>query len=107
MSKGDAPCFCCAQGNPILWSKELLPVRTFSQQSCPVPLLGCSRAALNSSQKEKGAPGGIIFYWVPRARNCLGPEDSLEELHRAGISYRNKPKPLEALTYKIVIFVVT
>lgn len=65
----------------------------------------CTRAALNSRQKEKGDHGGITFHWVPRARNCLVPGDSLEELHRAGISYRTNQNHWKH--YKIVIFVLT
>ena len=59
------------------------------------------------AERRKGLGGGMIFQWVSRARNCLGLEDLLEELHRAGINYRNKPKPLEVLTFKIIIFVLT
>lgn len=49
----------------------------------------------------------MIFHWVPRARNWLGLEDLINELHRVGINYRTKPKPLEVLTFKIIIFVLT
>lgn len=59
------------------------------------------------AKRRKALVGGMICHWVPRARTGLGLQHLLEELHRAGINYRTKIKPLEELAFKITLFVLT
>lgn len=55
-SKGDAPCFCCAQGNTILCSKDLLAATGLP---CTTPQLDQSSRELQA-EGEKGSWGNHL-----------------------------------------------
>lgn len=103
MSKGDAP--ACT----VLREIQSVKQRASSCQSIQPTDLYHPRLHQSSPELQPGE-GGSWGNHLPlgtKSQELPGTGNSLEELHRAGISYRNKPKPLEALTYKIVVFVLT